>query len=383
MMDRIAAEAEPFVSAVGLTTLRDDESRRALDRAFVIATHAERDLSLEEALELALGELALEPSAEEDARWHLSLLARNDIGEEPSRISAREWDNGYELFGYGDSVIPGGVGAFGQMLAMGLPIAFGAEVTSLAYGAGGVLAQTADGRTWQADRAVVTLPLGVLKADSVRVVPALPADKRTAIGQLGVGALAKIGVRFPAVAWPERQYCFSLPPGQGQGATIVVNRAAIDRVPELILICGGERGRELEAMTEAAALEWAMAEMATLFGFVLPRPVAIRRSDWTRDPHALGCYAHIPVGAKANDFATLAAPVADRLFFAGEATSSDQWATIHGAWRSGLRAAAELTGDWSVLPRAHFTENRRWRSQMMRANRFLSLGRAAIAPGEV
>lgn len=36
-----------------------------------------------------------------------------------------------------------------------------------------------------------------------------------------------------------------------------------------------------------------------------------------------------------------------------------------------------------MLPRAHFTENRRWRSQMMRANRFLSLGRAAIAPAEV
>ena len=313
------------LSLPGLGKADKDESLiaadRALDRAFGIATHAERDLSLEEALELALGELALEPAAERAARWHLSLLARDDIGEEPSRISAREWDNGYELFGYGDSVIPGGVGAFGQMLAMGLPIAFGAEVTSLAYGAGGVLAQTADGRTWQADRAVVTLPLGVLKADSVRFVPALPADKRTAIGQLGVGALAKIGLRFPAIAWPERQYCFSLPPGQGQGATIVVNRAAIDRVPELILICGGERGRQLEAMTEAAALEWAMAEMATLFGFVLPRPVAIRRSDWTRDPYALGCYAHIPVGAKANDFATLAAPVADRLFFAGEATS--------------------------------------------------------------
>lgn len=375
------------LSLPGLGKADKDESLiaadRALDRAFGIATHAEQDLSLEQALELALGELALEPAAEADARWHMSLLARDDIGEEPSRISAREWDNGYELFGYGDSVIPGGIGAFGQMLAVGLPIAFGAEVTSLAYGSGGVLAQTADGRTWRADRAVVTLPLGVLKADTVRFVPALPADKRDAIGRLGVGALAKIGLRFPAIAWPERQYCFSLPPGQGRGATIVVNRAAIDRVPELIVYCGGDRGRELEAMTEAETLEWAMAELATLFGFVLPRPVAIRRSAWTRDRYALGCYAHVPVGAKASDFDTLAAPVGDRLFFAGEATSSDQWATIHGAWRSGLRAAAELTGDWSVVPRAHFTENRRWRSQMMRANRFLALGRAAIPPAEV
>ena len=62
--------------------------------------------------------------------------------------------------------------------------------------------------------------------------------------------------------------------------------------------------------------------------------------------------------------------------------SPGQWGTVHGAWRSGLRAAAELTGDWTILPPAHFTENRRWRAQMLRANRFFALGRSAIGPEE-
>jgi monoamine oxidase len=38
----------------------------------------------------------------------------------------------------------------------------------------------------------------------------------------------------------------------------------------------------------------------------------------------------------------LAAPVDDRLFFAGEATSPNFFSTVHGAYETGLRAAAEV-----------------------------------------
>jgi predicted NAD/FAD-dependent oxidoreductase len=50
----------------------------------------------------------------------------------------------------------------------------------------------------------------------------------------------------------------------------------------------------------------------------------------------------VPIGATAEDRTVLAAPVGERLFFCGEATSSDNPATVPGAWLSGLRAAGEV-----------------------------------------
>lgn len=64
-------------------------------------------------------------------------------------------------------------------------------------------------------------------------------------------------------------------------------------------------------------------------------------SSWTTDPFALGAYSFLKRGATPADRVALAAPVGGRLFFAGEATSSDFPATVHGAMGSGWRAADE------------------------------------------
>ena len=52
-------------------------------------------------------------------------------------------------------------------------------------------------------------------------------------------------------------------------------------------------------------------------------------------------------GSTSRDRKTLAAPVADVLFFAGEATSSDYPATVHGAFLSGIQAGENITSEFS------------------------------------
>src|SRR5688572_20933263 len=93
---------------------------------------------------------------------------------------------------------------------------------------------------------------------------------------------------------------------------------------------------------------------ATLFGHkyalgdplatkqVLPEPDGWLVTRWAADPFALGSYSFLPPGATPDDRKALAAPVGDRLFFAGEATSVEYPATVHGAYLSGRRAAAEV-----------------------------------------
>ena len=68
-------------------------------------------------------------------------------------------------------------------------------------------------------------------------------------------------------------------------------------------------------------------------------PAGYIRTNWSRDPFSLGSYSYVAKGARRRDHVALGAPVADRLFFAGEATHPDYNGTVHAAYESGLIAA--------------------------------------------
>ncbi len=74
----------------------------------------------------------------------------------------------------------------------------------------------------------------------------------------------------------------------------------------------------------------------------MPRPRAFMRSGWGADSFARGSSSYLPVGASPADREAMRAPVAGRVFFAGEATSSDRPNSVLGAWESGQRVAAEV-----------------------------------------
>ncbi len=61
---------------------------------------------------------------------------------------------------------------------------------------------------------------------------------------------------------------------------------------------------------------------------------------WNSDPFSRGGYSYAAPG-HADDRAVLAAPVDDRIFFAGEATSREAFSTAHGAYACGVIAAGE------------------------------------------
>lgn len=74
-------------------------------------------------------------------------------------------------------------------------------------------------------------------------------------------------------------------------------------------------------------------------------------STWCSDPKFAGAYSYLRVGGRSEHRARLAEPIAPGLFLAGEATSVDYPATMHGAWFSGERAAeaALATTEGDVL----------------------------------
>lgn len=78
-------------------------------------------------------------------------------------------------------------------------------------------------------------------------------------------------------------------------------------------------------------------------GIAIPKPIQTVCTRWGSDPFSFGSYSNVAVGASGDDYDILAESVGDgRLFFAGEATTRRYPATMHGAFLTGLREAANM-----------------------------------------
>jgi monoamine oxidase len=366
-------------SILAIDEIRDD--LEALRRRILLEGGA--DISLEEAVARVLAAKNSSEASRHHVAWHLALLSRDDWAAGAKNLSLLWWDDGYEVYGYGDSVFVDGLGALTAKLAEGLDIRLGQVVSRIEYGGDGVRVETSAG-TIEGERAIVTLPVGVLKTDAVKFDPPLPERKRLAIQRVGMGDLTKIVLEFDEPFWPKNQYVFGcMRGGIDDHPTTIISMWKSHHVAKLVLLVGGDHGRAIERWPAAQAQAWGMSVLREVFGEGIPTPRSLRVTAWDSDPYARGSYSYLALGATPDDLLALSEPVGQRLLFAGEATVRAHWACLHSAYVSGLREAARITGDRSILPPRHFTENRRWREMLQRANRFFNMVGRKLDAAEV
>jgi len=90
-------------------------------------------------------------------------------------------------------------------------------------------------------------------------------------------------------------------------------------------------------------IEALVEELQTIFpNNTIPRPIAIKRTQWHRDEFARGSYAAPPVNMDPLTASYIAEPLNDRVFFAGEATSTDRFGYVDGAFDTGRREAERI-----------------------------------------
>lgn len=300
---------------------------------------AGRDQSVQAAFDAAADELDLSARDRLELAYTLSAEIESDYACDASDLSMRGWAEGKSDRGE-DILLPGGYDQILKGLAAGVDIRLGHVATDVAHGPDGVRIKTSRG-VFAAKRAIVTLPLGVLRAGAVRFDPGLPTEKSAAIAAMRMDVLQKVHLRYDAPFWPEDVEIFGRLARGGEFVS-AVNVASWAGEPILLFFNAGAFARKVEEMTDAAVADLATKYVREMFGASAPAPRACAVSRWGKDPFALGSYSHLTVGAKASDRKALAAPVGDRLFFAGEATESDWPATIHGALLSGRREAARV-----------------------------------------
>ncbi|WP_324760952.1 FAD-dependent oxidoreductase [Haloarcula sp. GH36] len=267
----------------------------------------------------------------------LTIELAHEFGADVTALSARYWDEGESLRGGDELVVDGYEGVVGS-LATDLDVRLGHEVSRIERGSD-VMVVTDQG-SFVGDRAVVTLPLGVLQSDAVTFAPRLPRRKRLAIDRLGMGLLNKCVLRFPRQFWPDRTTLNRVPVRRGHWTEFYNLTPALDE-PVLVGFNAGSAARSLETLDDDATAASMVRALRRVFDDV-PEPTDALVTRWAADPHARGAYSFLPPGAAPRDRDRLAAPVGDRLFFAGEATSRAYPATVQGAYSSGRRAAEEV-----------------------------------------
>jgi monoamine oxidase len=201
-----------------------------------------------------------------------------------------------------------------------------------------------DAEPLRAASAIVTVPLPLL--DALRFVPDLP-EKRDAARLLVMGPVVKLLLRFREPFWreidPLREALFL----HAFDQPFPTWWTAIEpEVPLLTAWAGGPQAKRLGNAGESALVELAVTSLAGALGMARSDVARLLEGhhyhDWNGDPFALGAYTYVSVGG-GEAHRALARPVADTLFFAGEATcGGGHNATMEGALQSGWRAAEQL-----------------------------------------
>lgn len=330
-------------------TPREAEQADQHFRDLLEAVHEERDRLGPEGKELALGPTIerliageeLDAVALRDLQQLLTAALENEYGADLAELSLLHYDAA-DGHGGPSVVFPQGYDEIPRRLAEGLDVRLGQVVVAIEHDATGVVVKT-KGASFPAERVVVTLPLGVLKRGTVAFQPTLPPAKRGAIERLGMGLLNKLWLRFPRAFWGERDNDLIGFVGSRRGAwTESVDFQRVLGKPVLLCFQSGSVARAAEALPDERLVASAMEWLRAAFGKDVPDPVAHQVTRWAADPFAYGSYSFFAKGSSPADVALLAAPVGGRLFFAGEATSPDHPATVHGAYASGLRVAQEV-----------------------------------------
>ncbi|MEU6971473.1 FAD-dependent oxidoreductase [Kitasatospora aureofaciens] len=316
--------------------------KKAADALTSFQDEGDKDASVRSVVEDAVGWSSLSDQDKALLNWDL-----NDYEHEYSgsveQMSGLHFDEDNKVKGK-DVLFPQGYHQITDLLAAGLSVRTGQVVKSIDWNSGGVTVTTDKG-VFQADRVVVTLPLGVLQAGAVKFGPGLPADKLTAVSKLGVGVLNKCYLRFPTVFWADTDWLGYVPRVDRYGQwTQWINVTRPTGKPVLLGFNAADFGRTVEGWSDARIVDSAMATLRTMYGSGIPAPLDYQITRWASDPYALGSYSFNKLGSTPAMRDQLAAAVDGRVHFAGEATDKGDFATVHGAYLSGIRAAKEIAG---------------------------------------
>lgn len=258
------------------------------------------------------------------------VVAAIEMAEEPARLSLKD----YASLGKGrDLTVKGGLGAYIATLACGLPIQLNAPVRSISWGGSGVEISGGFGKI-VAKKCIITVPTAVLASGDVHFNPHLPQPIAQALNDLPLGVMNKVGIRLLDPIDIDAEYVLDVD-DISTGRWQVMHLSEEHRIATFLIV--GDHARRLSADGPQVMEAFAVERLRGLFGNKV-RFDRTLSTAWDRDPYAKGAYSYARVGS-AQSRSIYTQPIAEKLFFAGEASVGPQAVTVGGAYESGMKAA--------------------------------------------
>lgn len=242
----------------------------------------------------------------------------------------------------GDEVVfPEGYDQLASALAEAVKVRLEHIVQRVEWSTAGVRIITDRGE-FTAQQVVVTVPVGVLQSSDFVFSPPLPESHAVPLSRLRMNAFEKVFLRFAERFWDADVYAI-----RRQGAAATWWHSWYDLTPlhgeaTLLTFAAGPCAQAIRDWSDNEIVESVLASLRELYGDAVTAPVRVDITRWQDDPYSRGSYAYMTVGSLTSDHDDLAEPIGGVLHLAGEATWTEDPATVTAAMCSGLRAAERV-----------------------------------------
>jgi len=227
----------------------------------------------------------------------------------------------------------------------GAALHLGEAVAAIDEACGRVAVRCYDGATFEADAAILTVPLPLL---SEIALPSAARERVTATADIGFGNVVKILFRFATKWWADLG-------GRDLGdLSFLLSDAKVptwwtqypDRYPVLTGWLAGPKADRVSSLTEAELIDMGLASLGEILDIPLDgirrNLVAARAINWGNDPFARGAYSY-PTPRTREGQSVLRKPNGDAIFFSGEALyAGPELGTVEAALASGQETAQTI-----------------------------------------
>lgn len=223
-------------------------------------------------------------------------------------------------------------------------VVFNTPIIQVDYSGKNVILKDNQGKEYEFTRVAIAVPLSILKNGKIEFKPSLPSSHQNSISQLKVGSAIKIVLQFQKRFWEKNMGSLVndgwisefYPAGYLKGNA---NNVLVGYVV-------GENAKKL-SQYESELHKQALKELNSIFGRNIASRFFVDKfiQNWEKEPFILGGTSYPSLGEK-DARAKLTEPIEERIFFIGEATSPNHYATMHGALESAQRAFEQL---YSIL----------------------------------
>ena len=220
-------------------------------------------------------------------------------------------------------------------------IHFNSAVTSIDYTEDAVIVKTVGGKTYKADRVLVTVSVGVLKSESIEFTPALDGKKKKAIAAIHFRPGLKVALKFSDTFYHNAIECASNS-GERSYYDIAFGKETESHI--LGFLCTGEESRRyIEYSSDEALVQVLLEELDQMYSGRATELFTgeYRIEKWSEYEFTRGTWTQA-FEESPHHLRHLNRSLMNKVFFAGEINDPYRQMGVPGAILSGYHSIDEL-----------------------------------------